>query len=319
METQTAVKKGCPDANDRPVSPLLWGLIGCSLITLFHLWGNTYDVAILSPSIFRWMESRWDAYGGTYSHCYLLPFVSAYVVWTRRGLISSAERRLSWLGFICVVLALLLHFAGARCYLPRLSLVAFFGLLWAIPYFLCGWGVARLLIFPCAYLLLMVPLTFLDGITVPMQVLMTTFSTGVLKGMGIDVLANGVDIYLGAVPDFRLEVAVGCSGLRSFLVLTSLTTAYAFLGTMSLPKKLILCASAVPLAILGNMVRIVTVALVAVIGGADAADWVHEFSGYLVFIVAVLCLVGLSWALNVNWLERGRRWMSKGSFRNSRS
>ena len=66
-----------------------------------------------------------------------------------------------------------------------------------------------MLIFPCAYLLLMVPLTFLDGITVPMQVLMTTFSTGVLKGMGIDVLANGVDIYLGAVPDFRLEVAVG--------------------------------------------------------------------------------------------------------------
>lgn len=319
METDKALSDNASSSDTRAEHPLLWGVIGFAVIGLFHWWGNTADVGVASTSIFAWMQSRWADYGGTYSHCYLLPFVSAYVVWDRRDLIRYASRSVSLFGLTCVVLGLCLHVAGARCHLPRLSLVSFIFLLWSIPYFLCGWQVARQLIFPCAYLLLMVPLTFLDVITVPMQLLMTSLSTGVLQGLGVGVAANGVEIFLADVSDFRLEVAVGCSGLRSFLALTSLTTAYAFLSRMSLPKKLILCVSAAPIAIIGNMVRIVTVALVAVIGGADAAYWVHEFSGYLVFVVAVLCLVGLSRAMSVNWVERGKGWISSVSHQKSAS
>ena len=177
----------------RSTFPLIWGAIGVVLVSLFHWWGNTADISATSRSIFVWMEHRWSDYGGTYSHCYLLPLVSVYAVWLRRDTLAAASRRVSKLGLLFVVLGLCLHFAGARCHLPRLSLVAFISLLWSIPYYVCGWQVARQLIFPCAYLLLMVPLTFLDVITIPMQLLMTSLSTGVLEGLGLQVAANEVN------------------------------------------------------------------------------------------------------------------------------
>ncbi len=280
------------------------------LVALFHWSGNTADIQLAGRSVFGWMESRWSDYGGTYSHCYLIPFVSLYALWLRRDLLRNAVRKTCPPAVGLIVGALLLHVIGARCQLPRLSVVAFIGLLWSIPLYLWGWKVARALIFPCAYLLFCIPMNFLDGMAMKLRLLMTVLSSGVLNGLGIEIIRNGTSLISTVGEGFRLEVADPCSGLRSFLALTSLTAAYAFLGSGGLLRKWFLFALAAPIAIIGNMFRIVVLGVVSATWGIAHVEPVHDASGYIVFIVAVTCLVGVSAGLNINWTERIARWKS---------
>jgi exosortase len=279
-----------------PLTIALLTLIGGWLLVLFHWYGNTTDVPAFGPSIFRWMTMRWsDATFtvGEYSHGWLIPLVSGWALWLNRHDLAKAEKKTFWPAAAVVALGLFLHWIGARAQQPRLSLGAFLVTLWGIPCFLYGYGVGRLLLFPCGYLVFCIPMNFFDSFSFHLRILATVISSGILNGLGIEVIRSGSAIY-AANGAFALEVADPCSGIRSLLAMAALTAAYAHFGGGAAWRKLVLFASSIPLAIAGNIARVMSIGIVARLAGQEKAlDFYHHYSGYVTFAIAVLFLLAL--------------------------
>jgi exosortase len=229
--------------------------------------------------------------GADYSHGPFLPLVSAYALWRdRRELLAAPRRRCPWALALAAAL-LALHAIGARAEFHRLSLLSLVGLLWSCGLYLYGPAVARRLAFPAGFLIFCVPLNILDVISFRLRLVAATLSAGLLNGLGIPALRSGTAIYSAAGGQFAFDVADPCSGIRSLLALTALAAAYAHFTQDRVWRFWALLALSVPIAMLANVARVVTIALVAQAWGVDAAmKLYHDYSGYLVFVVATLLL-----------------------------
>lgn len=259
---------------------------------LFQFFGNVV-ADVRSPSAFRWMISRWQdeiSFGADYSHGYLIPFVSLGVIWMKRKEFLGVEKSVSRPGLFVVIGALLIHWMGVRMAQTRLSLGSFILLLWGIPFYFYGWKMAKLLMFPCSYLLFCVPLNFLDGLGLRLRLVSTNVATVFMNAVGIAADQQGS--YITLMSGFKFNVDDPCSGLRSLLAMTALTAVYAYMTQPKLWQKWLLFILSMPLAVAGNMARIITIALVAQAHGREFAMSIyHDYSGYIAFIAAVFLMV----------------------------
>lgn len=283
--------------------------MGC---VLYHLQGNTTDIRMFGRSAVAWMVFRWGDLGGDFSHGWLIPFVSAYLVWRLRKELAAAPKKAGskW-GLAFIILALLAHWIGAKGQQTRLSLFSMMAMIWAVPMYLYGWQLAKLLIFPCSYLIFCIPLNFLDSLTFPLRIMVTIIATWTLNGIGIAAERSGSAIYSLAAGGFSFDVADPCSGLRSLLAMTALTAVYAYLTQRTLTRKWILFLASIPLAIIGNLARIVTIALVAEAFGEEIATGLyHDYSGYITFSVAIGVMVALGTLINLEPKKVWSQWKS---------
>jgi len=205
----------------------LWSVVFALGFIAFHLLGNTADLKNYSRSTISWMWTRWVSEGtfddgGDYSHGVLIPLVSFGIVYWKREEFLRASKKTNYLGLACLCFGLFLHWVGAKAQHPRASLIGLIAILYGIPLFLYGWQVAKLLIFPCAYLFFCIPLNFLGFITFPLQMLMTNLSAGLLESLQILVIKNGT-ILTSPTGEFEFNVEAPCSGLRSLLAMTAMT------------------------------------------------------------------------------------------------
>jgi exosortase len=272
---------------------LLWLLLLLGLVLLYGVYGNTQNVDGNGRSAILWMVRRWGA-GSNQSHGWLIPLVSLYALWRRRRELAAAPGHVNGWGLAVVIAALALHWVGMRAQLTRVSLFSLVLLLWGLPLYLLGWRTARQLVFPCGYLVFCIPLGFLNTLTVPLRLMASTISAGLLNGIGIPVLRRGTMLRALGGGGINLDVADPCSGLRSLLAMAALTGAYAHFTQRKGWRQWVLFASAVPIAMAGNIVRIAAIAVVGRFFGQDAAlTLYHDYSGYLVFVVAVLLMVAM--------------------------
>ena len=287
-------------------------MVGLGFV-MFHLQGNTADVRAFGRSVLLWMYTRWAdssvSFSSTdYSHGFLIPLVALGVVWYRRHDLARAEKYVSLMGLLMLVGALFLHWLGAKSQHPRLSLVALIGILWSVPFYLYGWQVAKILLFPCAYLVFCVPLNFLDALTFPLQMIMIKSASAMLNGLGLEVETVGTSMTIVA-SGANFDVAAPCSGLRSLLAMTALTAVYAYLTQPDLLRKWVLFLCSVPLAIAGNIARIISIVIVAEVAGQEFALGVfHDYSGYVVFAVAIALMVSIGGMLHSHPKELWQRW-----------
>lgn len=287
-------------------------LIAELLVLLYGVNGNAQEPTVFGRSAIRWMVMRWSGAGGDLSHCWVIPIVSAVLVWRKRRSIAAAPKTPSHTGLLLVVLSLLLHWVGVRSQLTRLSLLSLVGLSWGVPYALYGAGVARLLLFPCAYLVFCIPLSFLNDIALPLRMIASSVATWLLNGFGIPAHRIGTAIYSQAGGGFCFDVADACSGLRSLLAMTALTAVYAYLTQRSLARKIVLFLLSAPLAMAGNIFRILAIGLVAQVFSMERAlGLYHDYSGFLVFAVAILLMVWVGELLRINYREKLRQWKTR--------
>ncbi|MCF7837581.1 MAG: exosortase [Candidatus Marinimicrobia bacterium] len=283
---------------------LTWGL----LYIMFYVYGSYVDVERFGRSAIGWLINRWN-YGGDFSHGYLIPFVTFGLLWVRRHELAEAPKRVSGVGLAVIVLALALHWLGAKAEQTRLSLTALIMLFWGIPFYLYGWHVAKVILFPVAYLMFCLPWQFLENSTLPLRMMAAWLATGVLNGLGLESVRQGSAIYSSVAGGFSFDVADPCSGLRSIVAMTALTAVYANLTQRTLLKKWLLFLCAAPIAVLGNMMRIVTIAMVAQAFGNDVAVGLyHDYSGYIIFAVGITAMVSFGAILNSNWREVFAKW-----------
>lgn len=280
------------------------------MFMLFHMLGNTVENTG-SRSAFQWMFARWHdtiSFGADYSHGYFIPFVSLGVIWYKRKEIFSVDKRVDVRGLAVVILALVIHWLGAKMQQTRLSLLSLVLLTWGVPFYLFGWQLAKKLIFPCSYLIFCIPLNFMDVLAFPLRMLSTKMAVSMLSGIGVEAVRSGTAIYIPSMPT-GMDVADPCSGLRSLLAMTALTAVYAYFTQRTLVRQWILFMASIPLAVIGNISRIVTIAVVSeAIGGRVALGLYHDYSGYILFTAAIVMMVLIGGLLNLEFSEVMKKW-----------
>jgi exosortase len=228
-----------------------------------------------------------------YSHGFLIVPVAIYLAWERRAKLADALPRPSTAGLLVVVLSVLVLAAGtlgAELFLTRVSML---GVLAGGILFVYGWQHLRILIFPLAFLLLMIPIPSIvfNEIAFPLQLLASRFGEVVLTLAGVPVLREGNVITLS---NTTLEVAEACSGIRSLISLLTLAIVYGYLVDRRPWARVALALASAPVAIVANGIRVAGTGIAAhVFGPAAAQGFFHEFSGWLVFVVAFVLLFGV--------------------------
>jgi len=251
----------------------------------FLLWGFRELLFFQIPFLFRDPNEE-------LSYGWYVPLFSLYVLWKeRKELVTSLGEPDGW-ALVLMLPLFFLGFIGVRGLQVRFSIVSFVGLLFALPWAVFGRATARRILFPCLFLLFCLPLAnFLDVFTVHLRLLATSTATTFLQGVGVDIVRRGTAIYAGD-GSFAIDIAAPCSGLRSIFALMALTAGYAYFNQPTWLRRALLFALSVPLAVLGNVMRVITICLVGSLASADfATGFYHDYSGYIVFIVAIALMV----------------------------
>lgn len=234
-----------------------------------------------------------------YEHAKLIPLIVVFLVWYDRDKLKNAPVSSSRWGWLFIGFGLFLFFAGARTLQARLALTALPFLLFGIVFYVWGKAVARVLLFPIAFLLFMVPLNFLTQATAKLQLIETGVASMICNFIGIHVNAVGT-VVQGADNAFHFEVDEGCSGIRSLMAIAMLSAIYGHFTQDRLWKKLLIFAAAILFAIIGNAGRLVSIFAVARFFGQDLAGGpYHIISGYLSFPFAIAAMVLFGKLLNL--------------------
>lgn len=243
------------------------------------------------------------------SHGWVVPFVSLYVMWRQRKALRAAAGGPCARGVLWVTAFLVVAWFGGRGAQSRLEQISLIGLIWAIPYAFWGRRMERLMRFPAAYLAFTIPVSsYVDFFTIHLRIFSSALATGLLNGVGILVERSGTALY-SHVPgaEFKVDVADPCSGVRSLFAMMALTAAYAFFTQKGAGRKFLLFCCSVPIAMIGNMVRIISICLIAAWFGQEVATgYYHDYSGYVVFLVGVLLMLKAGDLLHVYGDRLGR-------------
>jgi exosortase len=253
-------------------------------------------VALFWPT-FLWMAERFDTSDSFYSHGWLIPFASGWLIWQRRERLQACRIKPSFAGFGLLLPSLAIHLLATWWDLNFVSGFAMLGAVWGLVWTLWGWEVFWALRFPMLFLVFMVPLpsVLLLAISFKMKLFAAGLATTLLQLIGIAATQAGSTIH---VPGMSVVVDDTCSGLRSLISLIALATLWTSLMPPAAKRwhKLIIVASAAPISVAANMVRILALVLLSAIYGPKVADgFIHYGSGIVVFGVS---LVVLSWLSN---------------------
>lgn len=242
-----------------------------------------------------------------FSHGFLVPLFSAYLVWERRKVLRQIEVSPSWSGIAVMALGivvLLMGVYGSELFLSRISLLIVMA---GLVVTLGGWQWMKELRFPLLALILAIPIPAIlfSQITFPLQILASKLASGLLPLFGVPVLREGNVIEL---PVMNLEVAEACSGIRSLMSLFTLAVFYGYFMEKSTWRRVLLALASIPIAIAANAVRILGTGLcVQYWDPVKATGFFHEFSGWVIFLVSLTCLYLLHRAMSLIPLKRRQK------------
>jgi len=256
-----------------------------------------------------------------WQHCWLVPFAICAIVYSQRNQLAKIPVSGSNWGSLFFTLGLFIYWAGYRTENITLSFISAQILTaGAIVWFL-GWRWMLALAFPWLFMAFLWPLLFLDNmIAFPLRMIMSRASVVVLNLVGIPVILQGTGIL--SAPDvltgmragqrFSVDVADPCSGIRSLFALMMVSALYGQFTLKLWWQKWILFICSMPLAVLGNLCRILmltfgTMAMgpAVAIGTLENPSFFHMAAGYVVFAVALGGMIGAGWVLQMlpGWLR----------------
>lgn len=297
-------------------------LHGLSAPTLLRALALTGAIAFIYFHVLRKLGLDWWE-DENYSHGLLVPFVIGYILWGNREALARAPKAPSFfLGGAAIVAALgalWIGIAGAELFVQRLSMVL---LLAGIVVYFAGWRLLSMTLVPFALLILAVPIPdiVLNKVTFPLQLFASRCAVWAMRLFEIPVLREGNVIELmplNSTQTKKLEVVEACSGIRSLMTLVTLAVVFAYLTSppsdngnggktfwsrlksYNFWRAVIIVASAVPIAILTNAMRVSATGVLARYYGTQVADgFFHTFSGWVMYVTALVLLFAVGWVLD---------------------
>ena len=274
------------------------------------LWPGFLAVSVLAaytPTALSLIDGPWQT--EQEGHGPLIIAASLWLVWQSRERLKSAViSPAPVMGWTALLSGLVLMFL-ARLQQGLLTVETFSIIPVIVGCILIstGWSVLRILAFPIGFLLFAVPMPdwLIDAATVPLKVFISNMVTNILYAADYPVAQNGVMIMIGT---YQLLVKDACSGMNSIFALSAIGVfyAYAFRWEERI-RSLILLAAIIPITILANFIRVITLVLIAYYGGPDRLEGiVHDLTGISLFVVAVVLLFLLDAILGLGGRLIGR-------------
>lgn len=255
----------------------------------------------LNGHVSTWLWA-WQAWGpeGDYEHARLIPLIAAFLIWHARHRLRAAPVGSSRWGWVFIALGIFLFLAAARTLQGRLAILSLPFLFYGIVLYVWGKAVARILLFPIAFLIFMVPLNFLTQATMKLQFIETIAASAICNLIGIKVYTIGTTVS-AANEAFHFTIDEGCSGIRSLMAIAMLSAIYGHFTQDRLWKKVAIFAAAIVFAIIGNAGRLVSIMVMARFFGQDLAGGpYHGVSGFLSFPFAIAAMVLFGKVLNLH-------------------
>jgi len=240
-----------------------------------------------------------------YSHGMLIPPIALFLIWQQKDRLEQAQFTGSWWGVVLVLIGgamlLLGQFATVYTLIEYAYLVTLFGLVLAFT----GAPAFRLLLMPLLILLFMIPLPsfLLNNLSTKLQLLSSQLGVYVIRLFGVSVFLEGNVIDLGG---YKLQVAEACSGLRYLFPLMTLGFLMAYFYKGAMWKRIVLFFSSIPITVLMNSFRVGVIGVTVDRWGISMAEgFLHEFQGWMVFMVCAVMMLGEIAVLNRIGREAG--------------
>ncbi len=224
-----------------------------------------------------------------YTHAYFLVPIFCWLIYRKRSQLQRSST-VHIPGVILLLVGLAVYIFSRINDFMFIEAASFVLVVWAIFLLRYTAPSVKAVFFPLSYLIFIIPPPFIvvDAVTMPLKMLATQASYSLLKLVGLPVSLNGAILRVGTYDFF---VSEACSGYRSMVALLALGALYAYLQKTTLIKKWVIFLSVIPLGIAGNIFRIfITGCIGHYVGIRYAEGFFHEFSGAVVFLIAILGL-----------------------------
>lgn len=270
-----------------------------------------------------------------YSHGLLVPFVIGLIIWLEREKLRQQRTPLVKVGYLLIVSALLLLLFGVLASENFLQRISLFVMLVGLVLYFWGWWAFNLLFVPFMLFLFSIPLPqiIFNRITFSLQLIASEIAVLGIRFFGIPSVAKGnmIEILpIGSAQVVTLEVVEACSGIRSLMTLISIAILIVYftseeqievdLRNAEFWRFIVLLVSAVPVAVLTNGFRVATTGILTYLYGRRATEgFVHELSGWLVYILAFAILIVVSSVLKVLIKIRKEKRLAEPLFEKAKS
>lgn len=295
-----------------------WSLLGAGvayLVLLFVVWPYQHWAYEERSSVLHgWWRVLMADGNVEWRFCLLVPFVAGWLVYRSRAALRSLPAEGSWWGAPVLVFAVFCYWFGYKVDTGYLGFAALQASVAGLILLLGGRAWMRALFLPWAFLVFAWPFFPMDNLLAArLKIPTAQIAAQILALTGVDVVREGSTIVSAADPGnalalgqkFRLDVSDSCSGMRSLYALIMTGALFAILSLRDRWPRLILAVSTVPLAILGNVVRLLLLAYGSLLFGQEFAvgkqvdgrqvdSAFHMLAGFLLFGVALAGMFGLS-------------------------
>jgi exosortase len=246
---------------------------------------------LLAYPALAWLVRSWSV-NPYYSHGVLIPPLAAFLAWRQWDRVKRAPQRgATWSGLGLTGASLAGVVWAMRWQHYALAALATTALLAGIVLYLEGPARLKPWLFPILFLALMIPLPAVDLLAPRLESFTAHWAAELARLIGIPAVQQGGEI---ALPGTTIVVGAPCSGLRSLVVMVTLGVGWIYLVEGRLRARLLLLAAIVPLVALSNVARVAGLLVVAVVLGEKAAlTYYHDWSGVVLFLVAVGLMLGL--------------------------
>jgi exosortase len=237
------------------------------------------------------MAEQWS-YDPKYSHGYLVPVFALYLLWFRKERIPAEGFRPSWWGLPVLLAGAGLYLLGGYLFVTSIDSFSLLVTLVGLCVVLGGWRALGWAWPAIGFLVFMLPLHHRIEVSfaLPLQEFATEASTYTLQTLGFPALSRGNTILVTDMPP--IGVAEVCNGLGMLITFCALSTAVAIVIDRPLVDKLVILVSAIPIALISNVARIVVYVFLYRLVGVRPAEFFHDYAGWLMMILA-LGLLGL--------------------------
>ena len=273
MASKKLTEWHCPDWRSRLFCTLGFGIV----------------IAILFRELLFGCVSRWTT-EPQYSHGFAIPLMALGLGWYSRGKFLPGVARSNIFGLSLIIIGIVGHVAAIYFYVEAIDAISFVVtvcgttlLIWGRRAFAALWPSVLFLGF-----MLPLPFQIERALSDPLQVLGASEAAWYIQACGIPAIAQGNIILMG---DTQLGVAEACSGLRMLMVFFAISTAAVIVSKRTIWEKMLILFSALPIALICNVLRIVATAIAHQSLGREIADLVfHDVSGWLMMPLAMLLL-----------------------------
>ena len=250
-------------------------------LALFQFLGNSTLGYIPTPSLLQWMNAAYqpnhDPGANDDSYGRWIPFIVLGLFWWKRKQLMALPLRAWSPGLMLLGLGLMMHLLGYMAQQPKISIMALFIGIYGLMGLAWGPEWLRESFFPWILFAFCVPLGWTGvSLTFPLRMTVMRAVEFICNNfLAIDVIREGT-ILKDPSGRYGYEVAAACSGLRSLIATSAVAIIYAMVSFRSWWKRGVLIASALPLAVFGNVVRMLAIVIAAEIWGQEAGKAVDD-------------------------------------------